>query len=147
MINIYAYTTHDEITKGRIAEIAGFLHKHLDAFGDELPAIEKAIAYARGESGKPGGLVLTATDETASILGAAVVNITGMAGYIPENILVYIATRRDQRGKGIGKKLMQAIIDNTDGDIALHCEPNNPALKLYESLGFQNKYLEMRLKK
>ncbi|HAB28956.1 MAG TPA: GNAT family N-acetyltransferase, partial [Xanthomarina gelatinilytica] len=34
-----------------------------------------------------------------------------------------------------------------EGDVALHVEPNNPAIKLYESLGFTNKYLEMRLKK
>jgi ribosomal protein S18 acetylase RimI-like enzyme len=33
------------------------------------------------------------------------------------------------------------------GDIALHVEPNNPAKFLYEKIGFDNKYLEMRLKR
>jgi GNAT superfamily N-acetyltransferase len=33
-------------------------------------------------------------------------NKTGMEGYIPENILVYIAVDRKFRGKGYGKELM-----------------------------------------
>ena len=67
-----------------------------------------------------------------------------MEGYIPENILVYIATDKNHRGKGIGSKLMDAAIEHTQGDIALHVEPDNPARKLYERCGFTNKYLEMR---
>ena len=77
--------------------------------------------------------------------GAVVVNDTKMGGYIPQNILVYIAVDAAQRGKGIGKKLMQEAIANATGGIALHVEPDNPAKRLYESLGFTNKYLEMRL--
>ena len=67
-----------------------------------------------------------------------------MKGYIPENILVYIATHKEYRGQGIGKQLMMAAIEQVYGDIALHVEPDNPAKKLYEKLGFTNKYLEMR---
>jgi ribosomal protein S18 acetylase RimI-like enzyme len=81
------------------------------------------------------------------IVGVTVVNETGMSGYIPENILVYIATHKDFRGKGLGKKLMQEAINFAKGDIALHVEANNPAKHLYEKLGFTAPYLEMRLKK
>lgn len=70
-----------------------------------------------------------------------------MSGYIPENILVYIATNKHLRGKGIGKSLMTKAIDLCKGDIALHVEKDNPAKFLYEKLGFTNPYLEMRLKK
>jgi ribosomal protein S18 acetylase RimI-like enzyme len=70
-----------------------------------------------------------------------------MSGYIPENILVYIATHRDKRGQGLGKKLMSKAIEISQGDIALHVEADNPARFLYEKLGFTNPYLEMRLKK
>jgi ribosomal-protein-alanine N-acetyltransferase len=38
-------------------------------------------------------------------------------------------------------------IENTEGNIALHVEPDNPAKNLYERMGFTNKYLEMRLNK
>ena len=80
-------------------------------------------------------------------LGAVVTNKTGMKGYIPENILVYIAVDPNQRGNGTGKALMESVIKSTDGDIALHVEPENPARRLYERLGFTNKYVEMRLHK
>jgi ribosomal protein S18 acetylase RimI-like enzyme len=70
-----------------------------------------------------------------------------MGGYIPENILVYIAIHNNYRGKGFGKTLMQKAINHCEGDIALHVEANNPAKFLYEKLGFTNPYLEMRLKK
>jgi len=80
-------------------------------------------------------------------MGITIINKLGMNGYISENILEYIAVDEKARGKGIGKKLLQEAIALAEGDIALHVEPNNPAIKLYESLGFTNKYLEMRLKK
>ncbi|WP_370688835.1 GNAT family N-acetyltransferase [Fulvivirga ulvae] len=127
-------------------EVADFLYVHLDEFGDEKTDILKAIDYALDSGVTPGGFVVTARLE-GKIIGAVVINRTGMAGYIPENILVYIAMDSAHRGKGIGKELMQKAIDKADGDIALHVEPNNPAKFLYEKLGFTNKYLEMRLKK
>ena len=85
--------------------------------------------------------------EGPQILGATIVNETGMQGYIPENILVYIAVDNKQRGKGVGKALMQKALGVSRGDIALHVEPDNPARHLYEKIGFTNKYLEMRYKK
>lgn len=125
-----------------------FLYDHLDQYGDAEEDIAKAVSYALGEDGKPGGLIITARDESSdNISGVCVINQTGMSGYIPENILVYIATDREVRGKGIGKKILQTAIESTEGDIALHCEPDNPAKFLYEKIGFQSKYLEMRLKK
>ena len=93
----------------------------------------------------PGGYVVTC-HENDTIRGAVIVNKTGMSSYIPENILVYIAVHESCRGKGVGKKLMKMALDNADGDVALHCEPTNPAKFLYEKLGFENKYLEMRYK-
>ena len=125
-------------------QIASFLHTHLDQFGDEKEAILKCIAYAQDEN--KGGDILLALDGN-DIIGAVILNKTGMSVYIPENILVYIAVNNAYRGKGIGKNLMEQAIATTQGNIALNCEPDNPALHLYEKLGFKNKYLEMRLEK
>jgi ribosomal protein S18 acetylase RimI-like enzyme len=123
-------------------KIVNFLHEHLDEFGDTKEAIQKCLNYVHDR----GGFIVLGTEGDA-IKGAVVVNETGMEGYIPENILVYIAMHRDQRGKGNGKKLMQEAIQKAKGSIALHVEPNNPAKFLYEKLGFTNKYLEMRLQR
>ena len=125
-------------------EIVDFLHKHLEQFGDSKPDITKSIDYALKEMISFGGFVLVGFKDS-EMLGAVVVNQTGMGGYIPENILVYIATHKDHRGKGLGKQLMKEAIDTASGDIALHVEPDNPARFLYEKLGFSHKYSEMRL--
>jgi ribosomal protein S18 acetylase RimI-like enzyme len=126
--------------------ILEFLFTHLEQYGDKIEDIEKAFDYAMSVNNSMGGMVVDCMAD-GSRIGAAIINKTGMKGYIPENILVYIATHKDQRGKGIGKQIMNKIIENTDGDIALHVEPENPALHLYKKLGFTNKYLEMRLTK
>lgn len=127
-------------------EIADFLFEHLDEFGDTQTDIMKCLDYALSDYGHQGGFVLVARDEQ-EIAGTVVMNQTGMEGYIPENILVYIAVHKDYRGKGLGKELMQRAINLAKGNVALHVEPDNPARKLYEKLGFTNKYLEMRLTK
>jgi ribosomal protein S18 acetylase RimI-like enzyme len=127
-------------------KIAQFLNTHLDEFGDSVDDILKCLDYVFEKNLGKGGFVLLGLIEE-EIIGAVVINETGMSKYIPENILVYIAVHRDYRGKGLGKQLMEQALKLTKGDVALHVEPDNPAKKLYERLGFTNKYLEMRLVK
>lgn len=146
MIQYKTYKNGETLSTETENQILSFLFKHLGQYGDAKQDIQKAIDYALKRKGRPGGLLLVATDEQ-KIIGAVVINQTGMEGYIPENILVYIATHNLYRGKGVGKSLMQMAIEQAEGNIALHVEPDNPAKKLYEKLGFTNKYLEMRLNK
>lgn len=122
-------------------KIAEFLFQHLDEFGDKIEDILNCLNYIMNP--EKGGFVVLST-EKSEITGAAIINHTGMDGYIPSNILVYIAVHKEHRGKGLGKKLMQEVLPKTQGGVALHVEPNNPAKFLYEKLGFTNKYLEMR---
>lgn len=124
--------------------IVDFLFTHLEAYGDEKSAIQKCMDYVMNP--EKGGLIIIGK-ENETIVGITILNKTGMSEFIPENILVYIAVDGTFRGKGYGKKLMQKAINTVEGSIALHVEPENPARKLYESLGFTNKYLEMRLTK
>ncbi|HVA99147.1 MAG TPA: GNAT family N-acetyltransferase [Bacteroidia bacterium] len=123
-------------------KIVDFLFEHLDQYGDPKEQIMAAIKYIFNIT--KGGFI-TLGIENNKIIGAIIINETGMNGYIPENILVYIAVDKTYRGKGIGKQLMIAAMENAKGNIALHVEPDNPALHLYKKLGFTNKYLEMRL--
>jgi len=143
-MNYSFYTPKEQINEERKKEIADFLFTHLDQFGDEHDAIMRCINFALDDKTKFGGYILTAED-AGEIVGAVVVNKTGMAGYIPENILVYIAVHENYRGKGLGKELMLKSIDKAQGSVKLHVEPENPARYLYEKLGFTSKYLEMRL--
>lgn len=143
MITIQKFDKNQEFAFGQQVEVNEFLYKSLQEYGDPKEDINAAMDYALGEENSPGGFVLVANDGD-KIVGSVVVNRTGMKKYIPENILVYIATDAACRGKGIGKKLMETAIEQAEGSIALHVEPNNPAKGLYEKLGFTNKYLEMR---
>ena len=146
MLEIKTYSQENKPDQNEKETILNFLFKNLEQYGDPKQDIEKCMNYALNETPSFGGFIVTASLEN-NIAGAVIVNQTGMKDYIPENILVYIATDASQRGKGIGKALMQHAIDNAQGNIALHVEPDNPAIKLYEKLGFTNKYLEMRLNK
>ncbi len=146
MLEIKTYSQENKPDQNEKETILNFLFKNLEQYGDPKQDIEKCMNYALNETPSFGGFIVTASLEN-NIAGAVIVNQTGMKDYIPENILVYIATDANQRGKGIGKALMQHAIDNAQGNIALHVEPDNPAIKLYEKLGFTNKYLEMRLNK
>ncbi|GGH41214.1 GNAT family acetyltransferase [Mangrovimonas yunxiaonensis] len=141
------YNANTKPSKEEKDTIINFLHTHLQEFGDNKEDISKCLDYAvKDNISAHGGFVLVIKDKQG-IQGITIINETGMGGYIPENILVYIAVHQEARGKGYGKQLMQKAITLAQGDIALHVEPNNPAIHLYEKLGFENKYLEMRLKK
>lgn len=144
-LDIIQSDTENPTAFGR-EDIAGFLYEHLDEYGDEKKHILSCVSYAYGDNPGQDGFILVA-HEDEQIQGIVIINHTNMAGFIPEHILVYIAVHEDARGQGLGKQLMERIIEVTEGDIALHVEPENPAKHLYEKYGFTNKYLEMRLKK
>lgn len=126
--------------------IADFLFEQLEQYGDKREHIMMCLDYALSRKEGQGGFIGIAS-EKGRIMGVVVINETGMGGYIPENILVYIAVHADTRGKGVGRSLMELAIEHTKGDIALHVEPDNPAARLYRKIGFTSKYLEMRYHK
>lgn len=146
MKEIVEYREESALQDEERRRIVEFLHTHLEEFKDSKEDIDKSIDYVfSGEKGKGGFLLVGFEDD--QIVGVVIMNKTGMVGYIPENILVYIATHNAYRGRGFGKKLLQKAVDMAEGNVALHVEPDNPAKYLYEKAGFTNKYLEMRLEK
>ena len=141
--SVKIFTPEQKPTDEEYTSIANFLKKHLEEYGDNLEDIKKAMNYALTTENSFGGkLIVKYLDN--KIVGSVVLNQTGMNGYIPENILVYIAVHHDYRGRKLGKELMNNAIEVSEGNIALHVEPDNPAKFLYEKIGFTNKYLEMR---
>ncbi|MDZ7741130.1 MAG: GNAT family N-acetyltransferase [Bacteroidota bacterium] len=143
MLKIKSYTPESSIPAEEKEKLIDFLYTHLDQFGDPKEDIGNCVDFALKEWDSFGGYVLMGyIDE--QLAGAVVVNKTGMKGYIPENILVYIAVHQDFRGKGLGKQLMKKAHQMANGKMKLHVEPDNPAKYLYEKMGYTNKYLEMR---
>ena len=146
MIQTKVFNPTNKPTLKEKEDLLDFLFDNLQEYGDPRSDIEKAMSYALKETISFGGFIVVSYLED-EISGVVVLNQTGMKDYIPENILVYIATHKDHRGKGIGKELMRKTIDTAEGNIALHVEPENPARFLYEKVGFNSKYVEMRYKK
>jgi GNAT superfamily N-acetyltransferase len=132
-----------ELTK---QEFIDFLHKHLERFGDPKDQIELCIDYALSTAEGKGGFLLAGYYD-GKLVGGLIMNKTGMSGYIPDNILVYVAVDASLRGKGIGAQIINKSFELAEGDVKLHVEYDNPAKRLYERLGMTNKYAEMRLKK
>lgn len=143
MTPIITSTPLDPLNFDERLSVSQFLHEHLGPYGDKPEDIQRAIDYAMDGINRPGGFILRAMEDN-ELVGVLVMNNTGMGGYIPEHILVYIATHEGHRGKGIGGRLMETALETARGDIALHVEPDNPARRLYDKLGFTHKYLEMR---
>ncbi|MBN2565561.1 MAG: GNAT family N-acetyltransferase [Candidatus Eisenbacteria bacterium] len=123
--------------------LASFLHENLKPYEDPPEEIQAGVDFALSSDPCKGGFVLTARSGE-ELLGALVMLKTGMSGYIPENILLFVAVAASARGKGIGGTLVRKAVSECEGGVKLHVEHSNPARRLYERCGFTSKYLEMR---
>ncbi|MFH1741916.1 MAG: GNAT family N-acetyltransferase [bacterium] len=126
--------------------LALFLHENLKPYEDTLPDIERGLDDALSPRQGENGFVLIADIENQAV-GALVMLRTGMKGYVPENLLLFVAVNGLKRGHGIGSRLVKRAIELSEGNIKLHVDYGNPARRLYERLGFHNKYAEMRFYK
>jgi GNAT superfamily N-acetyltransferase len=127
-----------------ISRISNFLYKNSGDFKDTKSAIRKSIMYAAKEVPGLGGYVFIMENKD-EIVGAIVVNRTGMNEYLAENILVYIAVKEAYRGKGIAEELIAHTKNYCKGDIAIHVKKENPVIELFEKQGFKPRNIEMRL--
>jgi len=124
-------------------ELTAFLHESLKPYEDTVYDIRRGIDDALGNRPAAGGFVVLACAD-GRLAGALVLLRTGMAGYVPENLVLFVAVDRSRRRRGIGARLLRSAVQRCDGDVKLHVEYDNPAKRLYERLGFQTKYAEMR---
>jgi ribosomal-protein-alanine N-acetyltransferase len=122
--------------------LVDFFHTSMKPYEDKPEDILRALEYAFNP--QRGGFLMLARLE-GKLVGALLMLETGMSGYVPENILVFVAVTPDLRGKGIGRELINHSLAQCSGSVKLHVEYNNPARRLYERVGFASKYAEMRL--
>ncbi len=110
-------------------------------------SVLEAVEYAVKLKPSFGGYVLVA-EEDHQIIGAVVANRTGMEGYNPKNIFVFVTLHKDYEAEeNLIRALLEKAIRYADGDVAIHVEPGHPALQIYQKMGFQAQYLELRLSK
>ncbi|SMF10610.1 GNAT family N-acetyltransferase [Pseudobacteriovorax antillogorgiicola] len=140
-MNISTITTKDELEKHiPLSQFIEELHEMLKPYEDSVEEITGGI----GKCFSSGGKVVVAMEEE-KLLGTVVILKTGMSGYIPDNLLLYVAVKPETRGKGLGRKIIETALDGLEGSVKLHVEHDNPASRLYERLGFTSKYREMRI--
>ena len=119
--------------------LTSFLHESLKPYQDELHDIRKGLEYALdGES--PGSGFVVLANENEELKGALVMLETGMSGFIPENLLLFVAVDPSTRGQGLGRRVIERALAEAGG-------PGHEPFanrQLYERLGFTSKYAEMR---
>ncbi|HLW56386.1 MAG TPA: GNAT family N-acetyltransferase [Bacteriovoracaceae bacterium] len=123
-------------------ELVNFLFTALGQYSDPIEDIYSCLKYIMDDS--KGGEVIVATNSQSELCGVVFLTKTRMESFVPQYLLVYIAVSEKARGQGIGQGLLEYIKKHINAPIALHVEHQNPAKKLYEKLGFTNKYTEMR---
>lgn len=124
-------------------KLAAFLYESLKPYEDPLPEVRRGITDALApRTGDPGFVLIAEIDQ--KVVGALIMLRTGMKGYIPENLLLMVATDPSTRGKGVGSQVIKRSFELANGDVKLHVEYDNPAKRLYERLGMTSKYAEMR---
>lgn len=124
--------------------IVDFFHETMKPYEDKPEDIEHALDYAFSRENYAGGFLMLAALE-GELAGALLMLNTGMRGYVPENILLFVSVSPALRGRGVGAKLINHCFDEVEGDVKLHVDFDNPAKRLYERLGMKHKYAEMRL--
>ncbi len=121
--------------------LADFFHEKMKPYHDTRADVARGLEYAF-DPARGGFLVLAMQGET--VAGGLVMLDTHMGGYIPRNLLLFVAVEPSLRGRGLGRSLIERAAARCEGPIKLHVEADNPAARLYQRVGFQTKYLEMR---
>jgi len=123
--------------------IALFFYEHMKPYEDRVEDIHHALRYAFSDQPGLGGFLLLG-EINEQIAGALLMLRTGMKGYVPEYLLLFVGVHHQMRGQGLGSQIVKRAVQECDGDVKLHVEYENPAKRLYERLGFISPYAEMR---
>lgn len=143
---MHAITALDMASTLRINIIVNFIFNNQVGSQDTKINIYRSVEYALSPYKYQGGFVLLA-EKNKSILGSVVVNRTNMEGYVPKNLMVYLAADPDSAIPDFEKILLSKVIQLTSSELACHITVDNPAMKIFEDVGFKKNFFEMRLKK
>jgi len=140
--------TFDAFTKPttlQINRITEFFSKHLNGYyPSSEDGIREALLYAIKEKAGFGGYIFQ-LEESEELIGALVINKTGMDELQSDFILVYIAIREDYRRQGCATRLLQYALGFCKGSISVNLEPDSPVNRLFSSMGFRKAFEEWKL--
>ena len=141
-LRVQLYDAFSGINSGEKSALVKFLLCNSEE--TDASVIEEAIDHALKIKPSFGGFIFT-TWEAGRLMAAVLVNKTGMSGFNPGCLLTYACVDKSHRQKTkILRDLIQRTIKNAKGDIGLHLKRDSPALPIFESLGFEEQYLELR---
>lgn len=145
-MEIVAVTAFENVSTLLMNKLITFIHKHQVGSGDDIHTVFKSVDYALSPYKYQGGFVLMA-EKNMQLLGAIVVNRTNMEGYVPGNLLTHLAINPLNTIRDVDKKLIKKAVELCISDLAFHVSIDSPLVHLFEEVGFQKNYFEMRLKK
>ena len=138
------YTPFTGVTILEKSKLMDFLEANTENGKFSKNEIAEAIECAVKERASLGGFIF-ALKEDDELLGAIVVNATGMENRNPKHRLSLFAVARAHRHNGIAKHLVEYAIQKAGRDMAIQLEPGKREMAFFEKLGFKEKYVEMRL--
>jgi hypothetical protein len=139
-------TAFDNSSTLLINKIVNFVYKNQSGSDDAKENIYNAVEYALSPYKYQGGFILI-LEENNTLVGCLVINRTNMDGYMPKNRLVYMGSDPLFRKLGIEKKMISKAASLSSGDLACHVSIDNPIINLFEEIGFEKNFFELRLKK
>ena len=140
---------HDAFTKISALDkktISQFLVQQSFPIDLSSAEVQESLEYAVKERPSFGGFVLSAIEEE-EIVGALIVNRTGMGGFNPSYLLVHFGIHPKYKQNGLPQRLLSAALRYTKGDLAMRLPVDHPQRSLIEAVGFKAAYLEMRFDK
>jgi phosphosulfolactate synthase (CoM biosynthesis protein A) len=139
------YNSFTGMSPGEKGSLVAFICSHTP--NTNKKDVIEALDYALKEKPSFGGFILAMKKDHAFI-ASIVVNNTGMQGYKPGNIFVYVTIHEDyQNDEQVLKEIMCKALDMSNGDVALNIDPKSPVIQFYQKLGFTQRTLELRLNK
>lgn len=128
------YNSFPLVSFQKKSELIRFLTIHQDNPELTPSTITYLVDYALREIFSFGGFVVT-EEEGAKIVGAMVVNNTGMKGYMPNNLIVASAFLPGSNKAGSQKRILQKIMHLTKGDTALLIKSSRRRAEIPENIG------------
>lgn len=115
--------------------VVEFLHQQLSERGAAAADVRRALQYALAPSCGQGGLLLLAAIGDR-LTGAALALRSGLEVIGAGHRLVYVAVLPELRGRGLGKRLVTKVAEQTSGGVEVLLAEDDRATSLFSGLGF-----------